>query len=90
MNTYLKIVLVALAALVVVVAAASVNRPSGPHRYAIAGSGRGHAYILNTVTGTVKCCNPQECWEVKDGLGPSRSQHSAMDKPTALDMILGQ
>ena len=91
MNTYIKVGLVAFAALVFVAEIARSNRPWGlsPEvpRYVITGGGRGQAYVLDTVTGTVTCCNPKECWELDVGLGPYPAP--ASEEPTALDMILG-
>ena len=96
MNTYVKVGLVALAALIFVAETVRSNRPWGlsPEipRYAITGTARGQAFILDTVTGMVSCCNPQECWDIEYGEGPpfaKTRRPSATEEPTALEMILG-
>lgn len=94
MHTYVKLGLVALGALIFVAEVARSNRPWGLSqevpRYASVGTARGHAYILDTVTGIVTCCNVEECWELEEGFGPPyREPDPASEEPTALDMILG-
>ena len=74
MNTYVKVGLVALAALIFIAEISRSNKPwrvpQDIARYVMVGGGNGRAYVLDTVTGMVSVCTPVECWDLEYGEGP--------------------
>lgn len=87
--TLVKQGLIVLAAAVVIAEILRMPSLPPPQRYAITGTGHGHAFILDTVLGTVSCCNAQECWELEERLIPPQAETHTKE-PTALQDILGQ